>query len=167
MRHDEASNTTQGPARLRAAHQFSITIRRSTWIRSPWADSRVGPSIDPRRRAVDTQPPVTLLRSAFVLRARYTEDCLAKPRSAARRSTSFWAQDWIPSLIGSRLCEGDANLRGRPSGNAGLERGCLARRGIVPPENLAFVAVDFERDGLAESLAPTGSTLRNPRFFPG
>jgi len=167
MRHDEASNTTQGPARLRAAHQIldhdpkihvdpiAVGLTPESSVDSIRADE---PLIHSR--------PYTLLRSAFVLRARYTEDCLAEAAlggasqyvilGAGLDTFAYRQPDYARAM---RIFEVD-----HPATQA-WKRGCLARRGIVPPENLAFVAVDFERDGLAESLAADGFDASKPAFF--
>jgi len=167
MRHDEASNTMQGPARLRAAHQvldhdpkihvdpIAVGLTPESSVDSILAAE---PSIRSR--------PNTLLRSAFVLRARYAEDCLAQ---AARAGVSQYV------ILGAGL---DTFAYRQPDYARAMrifeadhpttlvwKRACLARRGLVPPANLAYVAVDFERDRVAERLAAQGFDASEPAFF--
>ena len=167
MQHDEASNTTQGPARLRAAHQVldhdpKIHVDPVVVGLTPEssADSIRADEASLRSR------PLSLMRSAFVLRARHAEDCLAEAAVAgvsqyvvlgAGLDTFAYRQPHYATAM--RIFEVDHRA------TQAWKRGCLARRGIVPPPNLTFVAMDFERDRLAERLRDKGFDVSRPAFL--
>src|SRR5438105_18537 len=146
MRHEEASRTTQRPALLRAAHQIldaepkihhdplAVGLTPEASVESIRANERLIRGSD-----------CMLLRSAFVLRARYAEDCLAAAALAgvsqyvilgAGMDTFAYRQPEHARAM--RIFEVD-----HPSTQA-AKRGCFAKRGLRTPANLAFVALDFE-----------------------
>jgi methyltransferase (TIGR00027 family) len=167
MHHDEASRTTQRPAVLRAAHQIldddpkihADPVAVGLTPESSAEAIRVNASLIRSR-------DYTLLRSAFVLRARYAEDCLAEAAlggvcqyvilGAGLDTFAYRQPEYARAMP---IFEVD-----HPASQT-WKQGCLARRGIVTPANLAFVAVDFERDRLAECLAAEGFDASKPAFF--
>jgi len=167
MRHEEASRTTQRPALLRAAHQIldaepkihddplAVGLTPEASVESIRANERLIRGSD-----------CMLLRSAFVLRARYAEDCLAAAALAgvsqyvilgAGMDTFAYRQPEHARAM--RIFEVD-----HPSTQA-AKRGCLAKRGLRTPANLAFVALDFEHDRLEQGLAAAGFDASKPTFF--
>lgn len=167
MLHDEASRTTQRPARLRAAHQLldddpkifvdplAVGLIPEASAEAIFADA-----------ALMRSGPYELLRSVFVLRARYAEDCLA---DAIRDDIGQYV------ILGAGL---DTFAYRQPAHARHLEifeidhpatqawkRSHLASRGITPPGNLRYVGVDFERDSLGQCLAASGFNPRCPTFF--
>jgi len=167
MLHDEASRTTWRPALLRAAHQLldddpkifvdplAVGLIPETSAEAIFADASLMHS-----------DRYQLLRSVFVLRARYAEDCLAE---AVREGVGQYV------ILGAGL---DTFAYRQPRSVRGLEifevdhprtqawkRDCLAARGIPTPRNLRFVAADFERDSLGRRLVGNGFDPRRPAFF--
>jgi methyltransferase (TIGR00027 family) len=167
MLHQEASRTTQRPALLRAAHQLlddhpkilvdpiAVGLIPEASAEAIFADA-----------ALMHSRPYQLLRSVFVVRARYAEDCLAE-------AVSDGVGQYV--ILGAGL---DTFACRQPRYAQDLEifevdhpatqawkRACLASRGIAPPRNLRYVAVDFERDSLKRRLAESGFSARRPAFF--
>jgi len=167
MIHDEASRTTQRPALLRAAHQLldddpkifvdplAVGLIPEASAEAIFADA-----------ALIHSRPYQLLRSVFVVRARYSEDCLAE---AVRGGVGQYV------ILGAGL---DTFAYRQPRYAQDLEifevdhpatqawkRACLASQGITPPHNLRYVAVDFERDNLEGRLAASGFSSQRPAFF--
>ena len=167
MLHAEASRTTQRPALLRAAHQLldddpkifvdplAVGLIPETSAEAIFADASL---IHSR--------PYRLLRSVFVVRARYAEDCLAE---TARRGVSQYvilgagldtfAYRQPEYARAMRIFEVD-----HPASQA-WKRERLAARGISVPPNLRYIAVDFERDSLERRLAESGFDSGRPAFF--
>jgi methyltransferase (TIGR00027 family) len=167
MLHDEASRTAWRPAQLRAAHQlldddpkifvdpFAVGLIPEASAEAIFADA-----------ALMHSRPYQLLRSVFVVRARYAEDCLAE---AARHGVSQYV------ILGAGL---DTFAYRQPEyaramqifevdhpASQAWKRERLAARGISAPPNLRYVAVDFERDNLERRLAECGFSTRRPAFF--
>jgi len=167
MRHDEASRTAQRPALLRAAHQVldddpkihidpvAVGLTPESSIESIRANETLIRSAD-----------ANLLRSGFVLRARYAEDCLAEAvrtgvsqyviLGAGLDTFAYRQPDYAKAM---RIFEVD-----HPSSQI-WKRDCLAAKGVALPSNLAFVAADFERDRLVDKLAQCGFDASAPAFF--
>jgi len=117
--------------------------------------------------AQDYRSPVAmLLRSAFVLRSRFTEDCLrfAVDRGirqytilgAGLDTFAYRQPAWARKLT---IFEVD-----HPSSQE-YKRECLAARGIQIPANLRFCACDFEHQSLDEALAETSFHRGTTKFF--
>lgn len=167
MRPGEASRTIQRPATLRAAHQLLDDEPRI--FVDPLA---VGLIPEASIESIRADEPLlrnsefTLLRSTFVLRARYTEDCLAE---RARDGVAQYV------ILGAGL---DTFAYRQPAFAKGLrifevdhpatqawKRQRISARGIAAPANLRFVPVDFERERLGECLAAHGFGGAEPAFF--
>jgi methyltransferase (TIGR00027 family) len=108
----------------------------------------------------------TLLRSAFVLRSRFTEDCL---QSAVGRGIRQYA------ILGAGL---DTFAYRQPTWAHNLtifevdhpssqyyKKECLAARGIQIPANLRFCPCDFEHQSLDEALAETSFKGHTTTYF--
>jgi methyltransferase (TIGR00027 family) len=167
MLHDQASRTTWRPALLRAAHQLldddpkifvdplAVGLIPETSAEAIFAEA-----------ALIHSRPYQLLRSVFVVRARYAEDCLAEAIAdgvgqyvilGAGLDTFAYRQPAYARQL--EIFEVD-----HPRTQA-WKRDRLAARGIPMPRNLRYVAVDFERDNLARRLAESGFSTRRPAFF--
>lgn len=105
------------------------------------------------------------LRAFMAARSRYAEDQLAEAVArcvgqyvilGAGLDTFAYRNPYPPSL---RVFEVD-----HPA-TQGWKRGSLDRAGIVPPASLRFVAVDFEKQSLAEQLRLAGFDATAPAFF--
>lgn len=167
MRPGEASRSAQFTALLRAAHQVldddpKIHVDRVAVGLTPES------SLEQIRanEALFRRPINVIRRSTFVLRARFAEDRLAEAATkgvsqyvilGAGLDTFAYRQPAYARKL--RIFEVD-----HPASQA-WKRDCVARRGITLPPNLAFVAVDFERDRLAEQLARAGFEASAPTFF--
>jgi methyltransferase (TIGR00027 family) len=167
MRPGEASRTAHWTALLRAAHQVldddpKIHVDRVAVGLTP----ETSPEEIRANEALFRQRVNVLRRSAFVLRSRFAEDRLAEAAAngvsqyvvlGAGLDTFAYRQPAYARKL--RIFEVD-----HPASQA-WKQDCLARRGIALPPNLAFVAVDFERDRLAEHLARAGFEASAPAFL--
>jgi methyltransferase (TIGR00027 family) len=167
MLHHEASRTTQRPALLRAAHQL-LDDAPKIFV-DPLAVGLI-PETSAEAIFVDAalihSRPYQLLRSVFVVRARYAEDCLAEAIAggvgqyvilgAGLDTFSYRQPAYARDL---EIFEVD-----HPATQA-WKRTCLTAQGITPPRNLRYVAVDLERDRLERRLAESGFSARRPTFF--
>jgi methyltransferase (TIGR00027 family) len=107
-----------------------------------------------------------LLRSVFVLRARYAEDCLAEAVSAGTGQYVILGAglDTFAYRLPSYAKDLEIFEVDHPATQA-WKRDRLDARGIPLPPNLRYVAVDFERDSLERRLAESGFSTRRPAFF--
>jgi methyltransferase (TIGR00027 family) len=111
-------------------------------------------------------PMIALLRSAFVLRSRFVEDCLQSAVTGGIRqyvilgagldTFAYRQPDWARNLA---IFEVD-----HPSSQE-YKRERLAARGIEIPASLRFCPCDFEHQFLEEALAATSFDCRMPAFF--
>jgi len=111
-------------------------------------------------------PIALLLRSAFVLRSRFAEDCLQSAVSAGIRqyvilgagldTYGYRQPDWARKLT---IFEVD-----HPSSQE-YKRERLAARGIQIPANVRFCPCDFEHQSLDEALAASSFDRGATSFF--
>jgi methyltransferase (TIGR00027 family) len=113
-----------------------------------------------------TRPVKSPFRTGFVMRSRYTEDCLAE--SLVRRvgqyvilgagldTFAYRQPAWAGSL---RIYEVD-----HPSSQE-WKRERLEAAKVRVPENLIFAPIDFETSSLREGLSASGLDFRTPSFF--
>lgn len=156
MREGEPSRTAFGAAALRAVHQEADQPRIFT---DPLARQILGAEAPPDR-AWD-QPR---LRLFIAVRHRFAEDALAAAVARGTRQVvvlgagldTFAYRNPFPQ---TRVFEVDYAATGA------WKRERLAETGIDVPANVAYVAVDFERDALAERLADAGFDIGEPAFF--
>ena len=156
MREGEPSRTAFGAAALRAAHQEAAEPRIFT---DPLARRILGEAELPHRAW--SQPR---LRLFIAVRHRFAEDSLAAAVARGTRQVvvlgagldTFAYRNPYP---GTRVFEVD-----HPDTGA-WKREQLAEVGIEVPDNVTYVAVDFERDSLAERLAAAGFDATRPAFF--
>jgi methyltransferase (TIGR00027 family) len=156
VREGEPSRTAIGAAALRAAHQDD--------------DPRI--FTDPLARRIlgdpDELPDLAWsqprLRLFVAVRHRFAEDSLAAAVARGTRQVvvlgagldTFAYRNPFPD---TRVFEVDY-----PATSA-WKRERLAATGIEVPDNVTFVAVDFERDSLAGRLADAGFDAASPAFF--
>jgi methyltransferase (TIGR00027 family) len=157
MQEDRPSSTADGAALMRAVHRL---LDRPPILDDPLAARLIGPE----RRAVlqgdprvfDT-PELRRLRASIAVRSRYSEDCLA---DAVRRGTRQYV------ILGAGL---DSFAYRNPFAGSGLhvyevdhpstqawKRERLQAAGIDLPPSLTFVAIDFEREIIAEAMSRSG-----------
>lgn len=157
MREGEPSRTAFGAAALRAAHQDADDPRIFT---DPLAARILGDLDDLPDRAWE-QPR---LRLFIAVRHRFAEDSLAAAVARGTRQVvvlgagldTFAYRNPFP---GTRVFEVDHPATGP------WKRELLAEARIEVPDNVTYVAVDFERDSLAERLADAGFDAGAPAFF--
>jgi methyltransferase (TIGR00027 family) len=163
---DEAvpSRTALRVALRRAAHQIYDS---PLVFKDPLAVSILGDRYadELRRTPVRADRPYSVaLRAHMVARSRYAEDNLRLAVAAGVRQyvllgagldTFAYRNPW-PEL---RVFEVD-----HPATQQ-WKRELLSESRIVVPENLTYVAVDFERQSLAERLAQSGFERSAPAFF--
>jgi methyltransferase (TIGR00027 family) len=106
------------------------------------------------------------LKSTFVMRSRFAEDCLAESLGngvhqfvllgAGLDTFAYRQPSWAERL---RVFEFDHPATQR------WKRRLLTQAGISLPENLHFVPADFEKIPLATALSQAGMDLNGPCFF--
>ena len=157
MQDDRPSSTAEGAALLRAAHRL---LDQPPILDDPLAARLIGPERtavlhgDPK--VLDT-PELRRLRASIAVRSRYAEDCLAE---AVRRGTRQYV------ILGAGL---DSFAYRNPFAGSGLQvyevdhpntqawkRARLQAAGIDLPASLTFVAIDFERETIAEAMSRSG-----------
>jgi len=163
----DASRTALGTAGLRAAHRL---LDAPPWILDDFVAERLlGPAGMARLQAGRShlQSPLgQALRAHVLLRSRVCEDRLrAATERGLRRlvilgagfdTFAFRQPDWARGLS---IVEVD-----HPQSQA-QKREHLEWAGLAPPENLAFLALDLEREPLPAALARLGFTRDEPVFF--
>ncbi|HEU5038309.1 MAG TPA: class I SAM-dependent methyltransferase [Nocardioides sp.] len=156
MREGEPSRTALGAAALRAAHQEAAEPRIFT---DPLARRILGTADLP-----DLAWAQPRLRLFIAVRHRFAEDALAAAVERGTRQVvvlgagldTFAYRNPFP---GTHVYEVDHPATGA------WKRERLADVGIEVPDSVTYVAVDFERDSLAEQLAAAGFDARQPAFF--
>ena len=161
-----ASATALGVATLRAAHQFIDGA--PPILHDPVIGRLLGPEVIEKVRASPdrlAQPELRALRAHVVLRSRYAEDRLAEATARGVRhyivlgagfdTFAYRQPPWAARL---RIFEVD-----HPSSQM-AKQARLATAGVVTPENVEYVAIDFERTSLRDGLAASGFDAQVPTF---
>ncbi len=89
------------------------------------------------------------MRAQVVVRARYAEDCLAEARRAGAARYVILGAGLDTFALRQRAEPMDVLEIDHPATQTWKQQ-LLTRRGITPPDRLAFLPVDFERAGLDE-----------------
>ena len=157
----------EGSAYLRAVHM--LVDGEPKILDDPLAARMLGPGVDDKIAADRERlasAPLVKARSLIVMRSRFAEDELA---AAIERGVTQYVilgagLDMSPYRSGHpaqkvRIFEVDHPDTQRWK----LER--LNEAGVRLHENLQHVAVDFEKDSLAERLAASGFDAAQPTFF--
>jgi len=167
MQDHSVSKTALATAYLRAAHQ--LLDDPPLLLSDPIGLTLLGPlAADTIRGALarHQSPAGKALRAHVVLRSRFAEERLEE-------ATTKGVARYI--LIGAGF---DTFALRQPSWAQGLKiveldhpatqsakREQIAKAGLSVPENLTFVAVDFEREDLRDALAHCGMGPEEPAFF--
>lgn len=168
MQSGQPSRTAQGAAFYRVAHQRLPAPTRI--LDDPVAAKLVDLNGEAYQRWVAFHadlPEATLLRlTNFVMRSRFTEDCLADSVEAGIRqyvilgagldTFAYRQPEWASSL---RIVEVDHPATQEMK----LDR--LRGANIEIPGNLTFAPVDFGNVTLAEALLASGLDFARPSFF--
>jgi methyltransferase (TIGR00027 family) len=164
---NSASKTALATAYLRAAHQFLdghplvlddhiaiplLGIETEAYIREAEEKYR--------------SPEAKALRAHVVLRSRYTEDRL---RAAINRGVSQYVilgagfdtfalrkLNWADHLAIIEIDHPDTQT---------LKKSKIKDAGLHVPENLKFIAVDFEHESIGDALSRAELDLKQPIFF--
>lgn len=164
MQHTVPSRTALRVALRRAAHQiYDAPVVFDDLIAVPILGKEYGEEL--RRTPVRTDRPFSVaLRAFMVARSRFAEDNLRQAVAAgveqyvllgAGLDTFAYRNPW-PRL---RVFEVD-----HPATQQ-WKRDLLPGSGILKPENVTYVPVDFERQSLALELAAAGFDRSAPTFF--
>ncbi len=167
MSQRQLSRTALVTAYLRAVHQtfdappHILEDRLAARLLGPDLMARLAKTPEQLR-----QPENVFLRAHVVLRSRYAEDRLA---AAVARGVEQYV------ILGAGL---DSFALRQPAWASGLrifeidqpasqefKRQRLAAAGLALPQNLHLVAIDFERESLAQGLARGGVAPDRPTFF--
>jgi methyltransferase (TIGR00027 family) len=166
MRADSSSLTAVIPALLRAAHQ--VFDERPLILDDPVAVGLVDRSTEPEIRAsaeLLQSSAMKRLRSTFVLRSRYAEDCLAEAAEHAGQyvilgagldTFAYRQPGWAKHL---RIFEVD-----HPATQQWKQER-LAKADVWVPPNLTFVPLDFERASLRRTLDEAKLDTSTPTVF--
>lgn len=151
MREQEPSQTALGVAYMRAAHQLLDTP--PLLFEDPLALTILGPKAEETIHAHIARHQTGFgraLRSHVCLRARFTEDMLAREKAdryvlvgAGLDTFALRQPAWAKTM---RILEID-----HPATQT-LKRQKIAEAGLAEPENLSFVAADFTRETLGDIL---------------
>jgi methyltransferase (TIGR00027 family) len=161
----QPSRTALRVAMLRAAHQV---LDDPVVFEDPFAFRILGPNAVPvERDAFQFNDPFARgLRAALVARSRFAEEKLAQAANAGVRQFVVLGAGLDTFALrnpfagqGSKVFEVD-----HPSTQE-WKRGLMREAGIDAPEALAFAAVDFERQTLADGLREAGFDASQPAFF--
>jgi methyltransferase (TIGR00027 family) len=162
MQTAEPSRTAWAAAHHRAAHQL---LEHGFIFPDPLAIPILGEAPETIVRHAEEHPSARRMRLFIAVRSRFAEDALA---AAVERSTTQLVV--LGAGLDTYAYRGPMRNRLRifevdhPATQA-WKRHLLAGAGIVPPENLVFAPIDFERHTLAEDLAAAGFDPAQRTFF--
>ena len=162
MRVGQPSRTAIGAARHRAAHQV---IDGGRIFADPLALPILGETADEVVRHAEERPADGVLRMFLAARSRFAEDSLAVTVQRGVRQMVVLGAGLdtyaYRGVLRDRLHIFEVD---HPVTQA-WKRQRLAEEGIVPPEQLTFAPIDFERQSLAEGLAAAGFDASEAAFF--
>jgi methyltransferase (TIGR00027 family) len=161
------SRTALRVAQRRAAHQL---LDQPLVLEDPVAIPILGSEAAARLRAdpgeLDKTPFDKHLRAFLVVRSRFAEDYLDAARNAGVNQYVVLGAGL--DTYAYRQRRADPQLRvweiDHPATQA-WKRELLAAAGILVPSNLVYVAVDFERESLADALPRAGFDARSGAVF--
>ena len=163
----QASRTAYRVALRRAAHQL---LDAPPVFADPVAIDILGPETAAALRAnpqsFDDSRSGAVMRAFMAVRARFVEEQLAQARAAGVRQLVILGAGLDTFAYRSRL---DDPLLvvwevDHPATQA-WKREMLAAAGIAAPRELTFVAIDFQREALADKLAAAGFDARAGAVF--
>lgn len=151
---DEVAAQLLLPGRLQGLATGSLLLRQRRALRG-----LLGAWLPPRAPVASRR-----LRAQIVVRSRYTEDCLAATRERGVEQYVVLAAGLDTFALrqppgGLRVFEVD-----QPSTQADKRRR-IERSGLLVPENVEFVGIDFERETLSEALDKSGFDETAPCFL--
>lgn len=167
MIQNSASNTAFGTLYMRAVHQ--LLDARPLILDDPPSSKLLGETLtrkirDTRRHHMTLK--ARALRSHVVLRSRFAEDRLAAAVNRGIRqyiilgagfdTFAFRQPAWAEKL---KIFEVDNPVTQEK------KMSLLAEAGMVPPSNLFFAGIDFEKESLRDDLTRNGVNFTEPAFF--
>ncbi|MDP9078257.1 MAG: SAM-dependent methyltransferase [Bacteroidota bacterium] len=163
---ETGSATAVGAATLKAAHQLIDGDEKL--LNDPVILKLLGPETEEYLNDYNYHfftGASMALRTHVLLRSRYTEDCSAEAYQKGLRQFLFlgagletFAYRQPEWARGINIVEAD-----HPTSQADkIQR--LNNAGIIPPQNLSFIAVDFESDDLSEVFRKSKLNLKEPVF---
>ena len=161
------SRTALRVAQRRAAHQL---LDRPAVLEDPIAISILGDDAAARLSAdpgeLDRTPFDKYLRAFLVVRSRFAEDHLDAARNAGVRQYVVLGAGLDTFAYRQRRLDSPLHVWevDHPATQA-WKRELLAAARIAIPANVAYVAVDFERDSLADALSRAGLDGRAGAVF--
>jgi methyltransferase (TIGR00027 family) len=164
MQPGQPSRTALGAAGLRAAHQV---LDGAAIFADPLALRILGPDADDlvREAQAEADPFRQRLRWFIAIRSRIAEDALAAAiKRGVRQLVVLGAGLDTYAYRGPHAQELRIFEVDHPATQA-WKRERLAEADIALPAALTFVAVDFERETLAEGLAAAGFDVTQQTFF--
>ena len=161
MRPSAPSRTARGAAGHRAAHQLT---EDGAIFRDPFA-RRILSKKDLAEADVRAADPATKAMRLFIAaRSRFAEDALANAVALGTRQAVVLGAGFDTFALRNPHFDLTVFEVDRPATQA-WKRKHLAAEVIALPGTLRFVAVDFEREDLAERLAAQGFASGAPAFF--
>ncbi len=167
MKSGQASFTARFPAIMRAAHQ--ILDAAPPILDDPLAVGFIdeaGTDAIKEQGARYQSPPLRQVRAWFVARQRFAEDLLGEAWAEGIRQyvilgagLDTFAYRQPEALTGLSIFEVD-----HPATQA-WKKARLAELGIAIPQNITYVALDFETQTLVDGLAQHGFNALEPTFF--
>ena len=168
MQSGQPSRTADGAANARVRHQRLPASARI--LDDPVAEKLTDINGESYRRGEEFNAAlpeaVRLRNTSFVMRSRFTEDCLAEAFEAGIRqyvilgagldTFAYRQPKWASAM---KIVEVD-----HPA-TQDMKRNRLRAAGIRIPKNVVFAPVDFETITLADGLAASGLDLDLPMFF--
>jgi methyltransferase (TIGR00027 family) len=166
MKPGKPSQMAEGTALFRAAHQ--VIDDDPKVLLDPLAPVILGTTAGEisAERERHSQPYLVQARTLTVMRSRYTEDELAASmhRGVTQYVVLGAGLDTSPYRAG-HVAEKLSVFEIDHPDTQKWKLHCLAKAGIATPRNLRHVAIDFERDTLADGLARSGFDRTQPTFF--
>jgi methyltransferase (TIGR00027 family) len=161
------SRTALGVAWLRAAHQLLDPPPRI--LEDPAAVALFGPTAADRLRAEETRlqaPGARVLRAHVLVRSRYAEDRLARAVERSVRHYVVLGAGYDTFIVRQPAWARDLRIVevDRPAIQQEKQER-LARAGLIVPDNVTFLSVDFETETLADALARGGVQPTERAFF--
>ena len=166
MEPGKRSVMAEGTALFRAAHQLIDDDPKI--LRDPLALTVLGATAEEieANREQHSRPYSRQMRTLTVMRSRYTEDELAA--STSRGVTQYVVLgaglDTSP-YRGGHTAEHLVTFEIDHPETQRWKLDCLRKAGIRSPDNLTHVAIDFERESLADGLERNGFDRSQPTFF--
>jgi methyltransferase (TIGR00027 family) len=156
------SQTALAAAAHRAAHQL---FEQGCIFSDPLALSILGPSGERVARESAENPLSHGMRLFVAARTRFADDALTAALASGVRQLVVLGAGLDTSAYRLRSWDGLRIFEVDHPASQAFKRTMLARVGIVAPDALSFVSVDFAKNRLAEKLSAAGFKSSDQSFF--